>query len=69
MTHVALALTADMAAHTLAGTATLTVEGRPDAREVVLDTRGLAVSGRRRRGRPRARLFDAARATRSSARP
>ena len=44
VTHVALDLTADMAARTLAGTATLTVVARPDAREVVLDTRGLVVS-------------------------
>ena len=42
--HVALDLTADVAARTFAGTATLTVEARPDAREVVLDTRGLVVS-------------------------
>ena len=42
--HVALDLVADIAAQTLAGTATLTVEARPDAAEVVLDTRGLAVS-------------------------
>ena len=43
VTHVSLDLTADMAAQTLAGTATLTVAARPDAREVVLDTRDLDI--------------------------
>ena len=42
--HVSLALTADFAAQTLAGTATLTVEARPGTPSVVLDTRGLRVS-------------------------
>ena len=41
--HVALDLAADFEAETLAGTATLTVEGRPGATEVVLDTRDLAI--------------------------
>ena len=42
--HVSLALTADFAAQTLAGTATLTVEARPGTPSVVLDSRGLRVS-------------------------
>ncbi len=41
--HVSLNLAADMAAHTLAGTATLTVEAH-SATEVVLDTRDLTIS-------------------------
>ena len=41
--HVSLALAADMAAHTLSGTATLTVEAH-SATEVVLDTRDLAIA-------------------------
>jgi leukotriene-A4 hydrolase len=45
VTHVALDLTADFAAKSLAGTATLTVARAPGARTIVLDTRGLAVSG------------------------
>ena len=43
MTHVALDLAADFAAHRLAGTATLTVHSTPAAREIVLDTRDLAI--------------------------
>lgn len=43
VTHVALDLTADFAAKTLGGTATLTVQARPEATEVVLDSRGLNV--------------------------
>src|SRR5690606_12994333 len=43
VTHVALDLTADFAAHRLSGTATLTVQRSPDATEVVLDTRDLDV--------------------------
>jgi leukotriene-A4 hydrolase len=45
VTHVALDLTAEFAAKSLAGTATLTVARAPGARTIVLDTRGLAVSG------------------------
>jgi leukotriene-A4 hydrolase len=43
VTHVALDLTADFAAKTLAGSATLDVERAAGAREVVLDTKGLTV--------------------------
>jgi aminopeptidase N len=43
VTHVALDLTADFAAKTLAGSATLDVERASGAKEVVLDTKGLAV--------------------------
>ncbi|HEX8385615.1 MAG TPA: M1 family metallopeptidase [Rubricoccaceae bacterium] len=43
VTHVALDLTVDFETTTLGGTATLTVQARPGAREVVLDTRGLDV--------------------------
>ncbi|NNF57741.1 MAG: M1 family metallopeptidase [Rhodothermaceae bacterium] len=43
VTHVALDLTADFAAQTLAGTATLSIETAPDAEEIVLDTRGLVI--------------------------
>ena len=43
VTHVSLNLAVDVAAKTLAGTATLTVAARPDAREIVLDTRTLDV--------------------------
>jgi len=43
--HVALDLTADFAAHTLAGTATLDVQGRPGATEVVLDIKNLDIRG------------------------
>src|SRR5690349_1099011 len=45
VTHVALELTADFAAKTLGGTATLNVERTGGARELVLDTRGLAIAG------------------------
>lgn len=45
VTHVDLALTVDFATRTLAGAATLTVRRAPGARSVVLDTRGLTVSG------------------------
>ena len=41
----AIGLRADFAAKRLAGTATLTVEAAPGAREVVLDTRDLAILG------------------------
>jgi leukotriene-A4 hydrolase len=43
--HVALDLTADFAAHTLSGTATLDVQGRPGATEVVLDIKNLDIRG------------------------
>jgi leukotriene-A4 hydrolase len=43
VTHIALDLTADFTAKTLAGSATLDVERAPGAREIVLDTKGLAV--------------------------
>jgi leukotriene-A4 hydrolase len=43
VTHVALDLTADFAAHRLAGTATLSVQTSPAAREIVLDTRDLTI--------------------------
>ncbi len=45
VTHVALNLTADFAARTLTGTATLSIVRAPGATSVVLDTRGLRVSG------------------------
>jgi leukotriene-A4 hydrolase len=43
VTHVSLDLTADFTHHVLAGTATLTVEAVPSAREIVLDTRKLTI--------------------------
>jgi aminopeptidase N len=43
VTHVALDLRADMPAHELRGTATLTVERRPGATDLVLDTRDLDI--------------------------
>lgn len=43
VTHVALDLATDFEARRLAGTATLTVERAPGARELVLDTKGLDV--------------------------
>jgi aminopeptidase N len=43
VTHVALDLRADMRAHELRGTATLTVQRRPGATELVLDTRDLDI--------------------------
>jgi aminopeptidase N len=45
VTHVALDLKADFAAKRMAGTATLDVAAAPGAREIVLDTKGLEVSG------------------------
>ena len=45
VTHVALDLTADFGARTLKGTAALTIVRAPGAKAVVLDTRGLEVSG------------------------
>ncbi|MEA3064201.1 MAG: leukotriene-A4 hydrolase [Sphingomonadales bacterium] len=44
VTHVALDLEADFAAKRIGGTATLDVEARPDAKEIVLDSKGLEVS-------------------------
>ncbi|KQY83701.1 MULTISPECIES: M1 family metallopeptidase [unclassified Brevundimonas] len=41
--HVALDLTADFRAHTLAGTASLDIQGRPGANEVVLDVKNLDI--------------------------
>ena len=43
VTHVALDLRADMQAHELRGTATVTVQRRPGATELVLDTRDLDI--------------------------
>jgi aminopeptidase N len=43
VTHVALDLTADFSAKTLAGSATLDVERAGGAREIVLDTKGLTI--------------------------
>ncbi len=43
VTHVALDLTADFNAKTLAGKATLSVERAPSATEIVLDTRDLTI--------------------------
>jgi aminopeptidase N len=43
VTHVALDLTADFTAKTLAGSATLDVERAAGAREIVLDTKGLTI--------------------------
>ena len=43
VTHVALNLTADFAAKRLSGTATLDVQARPDAKEIVLDSKGLEI--------------------------
>jgi aminopeptidase N len=45
VTHIALDLTADFDARTLAGSATLDVERAAGAREIVLDTKGLTVEG------------------------
>ncbi len=45
VTHVALDLRADFTRKVLEGTATLTLQAAADAREVVLDTRGLEIQG------------------------
>jgi aminopeptidase N len=45
VTHVALDLTADFAAHVLAGHATLTIEAVPTATTLILDTRDLVIQG------------------------
>jgi aminopeptidase N len=43
VTHVALDLKADFAARRIAGTATLDVQSKPDAKTIVLDSKGLEV--------------------------
>src|SRR3954466_12453402 len=43
VTHVALDLDADFEAHRMAGTATLDIEARRDAGEIVLDCQGLEI--------------------------
>jgi aminopeptidase N len=43
VTHVALDLKADFAARRIAGTATLDVQAKPDAKAIVLDSKGLEV--------------------------
>src|SRR6476660_7135572 len=45
VTHVALDLTADFAAHVLGGHATLTIEAVPTATTLILDTRDLVIQG------------------------
>lgn len=45
VTHVDLDLTADFAARTMRGTATLDILAQPEAREIVLDDKGLVISG------------------------
>jgi aminopeptidase N len=44
VTHVALDLKADFGAKRIGGTATLDVEAKPEAKEIVLDSKGLEVS-------------------------
>jgi leukotriene-A4 hydrolase len=44
VTHVALNLQADFAAKRLGGTATLDIQAKPDAKEIVLDSKGLEIS-------------------------
>lgn len=44
VTHVALDLTADFTAKVMRGTATLDILARPDAREIVLDDKGLVIA-------------------------
>jgi aminopeptidase N len=43
VTHVALDLTADFAAREMRGTATLDIAAQPDAREIILDDKGLVI--------------------------
>jgi aminopeptidase N len=43
VTHVALDLAADFAGHRMAGTAMLDIQAAPDAREIVLDSKGLEI--------------------------
>ena len=45
VTHVALDLAADFQAKRLGGTATLDLDAAPGAREIVLDNKGLVISG------------------------
>ncbi|MEO5972940.1 MAG: hypothetical protein ABIP91_06215 [Sphingomicrobium sp.] len=44
VTHVALDLAVDFAAKSIGGTATLDIERKPDAKEIVLDSRGLRIA-------------------------
>jgi aminopeptidase N len=44
VTHVALDLALDFAARRVGGTATLDIEARPDAQEIVLDSKGLEIA-------------------------
>ncbi len=44
VTHVSLDLDVDFTSHTLSGTATLDVLARPDARQIVLDVKDLAIA-------------------------
>ncbi len=61
VTHVAIDLTADFEAHVFSGTATLTVEAVPAAKEVVLDTKTLTIeSATDQAGEPLAFHLDAA---------
>ena len=61
VTHVAIDLTADFEAHVFRGTATLTVEAVPAAKEVVLDTKTLTIeSATDQAGEPLAFHLDAA---------
>jgi aminopeptidase N len=45
VTHVDLDLTADFAGHKMTGTAALDIAAAPDAKEVVLDSKGLVIHG------------------------
>jgi aminopeptidase N len=44
VTHVALDLTADFAAKRIGGTATLDIQAKPEAKEIVLDSKGLEIA-------------------------
>src|SRR5688572_28897901 len=44
VTHVALDLAVDFATKSIGGTATLDIERKPDAKEIVLDSRGLRIA-------------------------
>ncbi|RST30003.1 M1 family peptidase [Sphingomonas ginkgonis] len=53
VTHVSLDLAVDFDARTIGGTATLDLQRRPDAREILLDSKGLAIEAvADQRGRP-----------------
>ncbi|HEY0043912.1 MAG TPA: M1 family metallopeptidase [Allosphingosinicella sp.] len=52
VTHVALDLTADFQAKRMRGTATLDIEAAPDAREIVLDSKGLEIQSVTANGAP-----------------